>query len=749
MESASLRAVFTADTGDFDRGAEKVKSAFGDLKRESKNSFSAIAGDMRALSGDILKIALPMDALFGVAIKDAVKFDNTMTNIGAVLGLSREEIDALGASMLTVSQNSKFSGQVIGEAFYDIVGGVADASTHMAILEASVATAEAGQADLTATTNALVSVMNAYSFGARKATRVSDVLTLTVNEGVGTMDELAGSFAQTAGLASAVGVDVEELGLAFSFISQKGFSFSEAGTQVEAVIKSLLNPTKELEGAFSDMGMTQDEVLQMLSSGGIVKVLTEMTEAGVDLTKVFSDKEALMGVLNLSQLDGTALREFKLGLDGVTQASRDVQATGAQYSWDTLTGDLTDLSIIVGQSLLPAFQGITDDLSPMVQAFGTWAKENPETIQTIAGLALGATALGFALMPLSWIVGGLGAVWKTVTVLFGIALPIVSGLWGVFVPFGIAVSNAVWSLGALALSGLQAVWMLGVNSVSGLWGAMTGAWGAVVQLATGAGTAVVNMATLAGAFMLAHLPITLVVTAIGGLLAILGMGEGGLAGGLNRAWTAFTQLIQLGVYALLGALTELANTPFIQAIRTAFESAFNFIIGLAQGVINKINEIATTIGNAVNDVQGFLTFIGGGDVNPNAGARLAQMQAQDQANTAQFGAPIQIPVGQLGQMDDWGNAVTTPADMVINASNWVNSLTGKADGGDVFRGQSYVVGEEGMEIFSPSQNGSIIPNDQIGGGVAIYGDIYIEGIEDRQALYDELQGIGKQRSYSS
>ena len=41
---------------------------------------------------------------------------------------------------------------------------------------------------------------------------------------------------------------------------------------------------------------------------------------------------------------------------------------------------------------------------------------------------------------------------------------------------------------------------------------------------------------------------------------------------------------------------------------------------------------------------------------------------------------------------------------------------GRAAGGSVSSGTSYLVGEKGAEIFTPNQNGSIIPNSKMGGG---------------------------------
>jgi hypothetical protein len=44
---------------------------------------------------------------------------------------------------------------------------------------------------------------------------------------------------------------------------------------------------------------------------------------------------------------------------------------------------------------------------------------------------------------------------------------------------------------------------------------------------------------------------------------------------------------------------------------------------------------------------------------------------------------------------------------------------GRANGGPVSRGTSYLVGERGPEIFTPRSNGSIIPNNAMGGGTVI------------------------------
>ncbi|MEA3464207.1 MAG: hypothetical protein U9R14_04010, partial [Patescibacteria group bacterium] len=72
----------------------------------------------------------------------------------------------------------------------------------------------------------------------------------------------------------------------------------------------------------------------------------------------------------------------------------------------------------------------------------------------------------------------------------------------------------------------------------------------------------------------------------------------------------------------------------------------------------------------------------------------------------------------------------------------------RALGGPVSAGSSYLVGEQGPELFTPRNNGSIISNHRLGGGnitVNVYGDVsgqeLIEKVE--QGIFNKLSLNGK------
>ena len=61
------------------------------------------------------------------------------------------------------------------------------------------------------------------------------------------------------------------------------------------------------------------------------------------------------------------------------------------------------------------------------------------------------------------------------------------------------------------------------------------------------------------------------------------------------------------------------------------------------------------------------------------------------------------------------------------------SLPGKAMGGPVAGGQSYIVGEKGPEIFTPGQSGHITPNSQLGAGTNVNVSFNITAFDSQSA----------------
>ena len=343
---ASLFGLLQIDDTDWQRKLQGANRGIGDLGTRLQN-----------LGRNITIATAPLAAGLGASVVAAGNFESSMTNAAAVLGLSADEMAALNAQVLRIGRASRQGPQAAAEAFYDIVGGVADASTHMAILEAAIGTAEAGNADLGGTTNALIAVMNSYGFSAEDAAYVSDVLTRTVGVGVGTMDEFGGALGMTAGLASSLGISFDDLGAMMGFITTQGMSASEAGTQLTAMMTSLLNPNERMKAALSELGVESGTAaIQMYGLDGVFRELSGRSGTfQSEMAGALGSVEALRGVTALGNNSAVAaLAAFEDGLAGAMEAARRIQMQSAAAQFDLLKSQMSGLSITIGTKILPA-----------------------------------------------------------------------------------------------------------------------------------------------------------------------------------------------------------------------------------------------------------------------------------------------------------------------------------------------------------------------------------------------------------
>lgn len=418
--AASLYAVLDLK----DNLSAGLKNAAGALSGFGKK-LGDVGGGLQELGGKMAIISAPIAAGLGLAAKSAIDFQETMTNTAAVLGATPAEIKNLSAEVLKLGGSAREGPQAVAAAFYDIVGGVSDASSRMSILEAAIATSEAGAASLAGTTKALISVMNSYSFSAEKAGFASDVLTRTVGMGVGTMDEFAAALPTVAGLANSVGISFDDLGGMMAYITTKGFGASEAATQLRAMMTALLNPNEKMKAALKKLGYESGQAA--IQQKGLVGVFKEMKAAGFenDLAGIVGSTEALSGVITLTNASATGfLGDFKAGVDGATKSAQEIQLGSFAAQFDLLKSAVSEAGITIGSALLPVLMDVMTQVRPVVESIAEWIRNNPGLVSGIVQIA-GAVAVA------SPIVSGLGTVLKVVGAALspiGLLLLVIGGL---------------------------------------------------------------------------------------------------------------------------------------------------------------------------------------------------------------------------------------------------------------------------------------------------------------------------------
>lgn len=415
-------------------GLSGVGQQIGSTLQDVGSGMEEIGQSVAGIGLKIGALVAPL-ALFGKkALGQFTDFNEAMTNVQAVTGASADEIKNLSDQILTIGKNSRSGPQAVAEAFYDIAGGVADASVRMPTLIAAVHAAEAGNADLGTTTKALISIMNGYGFSADKAGFASDVLTQTVAKGVGTMNDFATALPQVSGLANNLGINFQDLGAMMAYLTTKGVSANEASTQLSGMMISLINPTKEMSDALQKIGFSSGKAA--IAQLGLAGTFAKLKASGVDVTQLGGRVEALRGIVSLTGTDAKGfLDNFSLGLQGLTDATQKIQNASPAAQLDFFNSSMSTLSITIGQSLAPALTSLLGKILPIIDSVLAWVRANPELVGQIGMIVAGLVAavpvmvgVGAVISTVGSIIGGIGAVILLVTSPIGLVIGALAAL---------------------------------------------------------------------------------------------------------------------------------------------------------------------------------------------------------------------------------------------------------------------------------------------------------------------------------
>lgn len=595
-----------------------MKSALGEINKNQE--MNRLAADLSMMTSMTEPMRQALSGALDEPSRIAATLDSSLKNIQAVTGNTAQEMAGLRKELLSVGGAAVAGPGAIAAAYYDVASGVTDVSARMATLKASVALAEAGQANLGAATNGLIKVMNAYGFSADHADYAADVFTQTVGKGVGTMDEFVAAMSPIAGLTASVGIKFDEVGASMAYITSKGQTASAAGTQLRAVITSLLNPNESLAKTLKTMGVQSGSA--MLQQYGLVESLNLIKGAlggSQDaMAKALGSTEALQGAIALTQDGFKSFAEtFGNGLEGVTAQARAVQLESIEAKMKRLEAASSALQAQIGGDVneikgffmdvkigfLENFAAplMNSPVGPAMSKITAYVGMGAKAVIDMGSGALNTAAQLSVLTANIQNAGGIANLFKGTLGLLGAPFKSVISFAGGFIAklFGIGASSAAAAGG------------------TGAFGAASAGASGGIGVATGATTA------FGASMWAAVLPVLAVVAAIalvaGGVYllvknwdAVSGFFSGlweGIKGIFSSAWDWLVNLFRSGVEWIKGVIFG-ASDWILAAV-----ALFMPFIGIPALVIKHWDGIKTFFvelwGNVKTSFTNFLSWIGG------------------------------------------------------------------------------------------------------------------------------------------
>lgn len=414
---ARLKAVLSGDSSQLraDLGkAERSLKTFGDNATKVGRSLTT-------------KVTLPMIGLGAAAVKTAVDFESSMTKITALVGVAKDEVDTMSVAVRSMATQFGKSANEAADALFYITSAGLRGATATDTLAASLKASAIGLGETSTIADLATSALNAYGADVLSATQATDVMTATIREGKLETTELAGSMGRVLPLASAMGVNFNEVGAAFAALSRTGTNAAEAATQIRGILASLLRPTKQAEEALTEMGLSSEGLRRQMREEGLLATLKTLSEefAGNEAAaaSVFGNIRALSGVLDLMGANVATTEAIFAELDDTTGAVDEAFAQVSQtaaFQFQQAMAEMKETLLVLGQDLLPLVKDAVGILSESIRSvtgfFQEMDSDTQHAVKALAGVvaiagpvALGVGMISKALLALKaanpWILG--------------------------------------------------------------------------------------------------------------------------------------------------------------------------------------------------------------------------------------------------------------------------------------------------------------------------------------------------------
>jgi len=321
-------------------------------------------------------VGVPFIAAGAAGVKAASDFESSLSKIKGLVGIAGEDLKQLENAALRLGPQMGKSATEAAEALFFITSAGLKGKDAIDVLEMSLKASAAGLGEVSTIADLATSVMNAYGAENVSAANATDTLTAAVREGKLQADTLAGAVSAVLPIASAMGVQFNEVGAAFAAMSRTGTSADEAATQLKGILSSLLKPTVEAEKALSEMGLSSEMLRQQIKEEGLLSVL-ELLNNRFDgntaaTAKVFGNVRALTGVLDLmgKNADGTRqIFERMNAVAGDTDKAFEAAAQTTEFKFNQALAKLNSAAIKLGAELIPIVTNIVDSITKAANWF--------------------------------------------------------------------------------------------------------------------------------------------------------------------------------------------------------------------------------------------------------------------------------------------------------------------------------------------------------------------------------------------
>lgn len=388
--------------GRLQKSYEKLQSSqqtlqkINEKQQQVQQSISKTKGQLLGTIGAIGAIAT---AVYAGPVQAAQKYETAIAKVGTIADTQEVPLGTLSQQIMQLSNQTGIAASAVADDVYNAISAGQKTADAVNFVTNSTKLAKAGFAESSQTLDVLTTVLNAYGMSADKVGTVSDMLVQTQNKGKVTVGELASSMGKIIPTANASNVSLEQLCAGYAIMTSKGIAAAETTTYMNSMLNELSKSgsttdkllREKMGGSFSELMKSGKSLGEIL--GGIQD---EASKSGLALSDMFSSSEAGKAAMSLlsNGVDGfnASVQDMVNSVGATDSAFAKMEGT-TEAKMEKAKNSIANLSIVLGQNLLPIVGNMADKVATVVTKVSEFAAANPKLVQTVLKVAAGLAAL--------------------------------------------------------------------------------------------------------------------------------------------------------------------------------------------------------------------------------------------------------------------------------------------------------------------------------------------------------------------
>ena len=387
-------------------------------------------------SAGIAKMVFELADAYMEASEAAAEFEVATMKISTIADTTQVSLSTLSGDLLALSMATGQSVNELSEATYSALSASVETASAVEFTATATKLATGGFTSSATAVDVLTTALNAYGLEASYAENISDMLITTQNLGKTTVDELAASVGKVIPLASAYGVEMDNLSTAYAELTKGGIATAEAGTYLKSMLNELGDSGSTVSAVLmEETGSSFSELMDMgYSLGDVMDVLgTSVGGSAGAFNELWSSSEAGIGALSLYN---AGAEQFNTTLDamqtsaGATSAAYATMTDTTAHAQEELSNAAANLQISIGQQINPLIEKLYGLGTNMLNFMTEFTQEHPVVTKAIAAIGIGVGVAAVAMV---------GVTVETTTAIQAI------------ISFGVALNTALGPIGWVAI----------------------------------------------------------------------------------------------------------------------------------------------------------------------------------------------------------------------------------------------------------------------------------------------------------